>query len=275
MADAAAGRATMNGCPIHEEDRWAYLRGDLEEGRRTTVAEHLKACPDCRKEMAELRRVLEGADAVKGEIQEALRSVDWEALPGRIADYVYARAKQPERIPAGGRVRSWFFQAGLRPVAAGVAMGLLVGALGMYLALRRPASGPGGGQAFYASREFLERVELEMARRETVDYLEKSQYVLLDVFGGIPGQAVARPGLSAVQARELLSKKKYLNPQLEKFRMAKAKAICDQIEVLFLELAQVSDELPEAELAKIRDLVQDRQLFLKINIVKKELQNGV
>jgi hypothetical protein len=145
----------------------------------------------------------------------------------------------------------------------------------MYLALRRPSSGPGEGQAFYASREFLDRVELEMARRETVDYLEKSQYVLLDVFGRAPGQAAARPGLSALQARELLSKKKYLNTQLERYQMAKAKVLCDQIEALFLELAQVSGGLPEAELAKIRGLIEDRQLFLKINIVKKELQNGV
>jgi len=77
------------------------------------------------------------------------------------------------------------------------------------------------------------------------------------------------------QARELLSKKKYLNRELDKFQMAKAKAVCDQIEMLFLELAQISGNLPEAELAKIRDLVEERQLFLKINLVKKELQNGV
>jgi Putative zinc-finger len=263
----------MSACPIRSEEGLAYLLGDLEEGRRTTVAEHLQACPDCRKEMAELRRVLEGADAVRDEIQEALRSVDWEALPGRVADYVYAHAERPEKAAAVSRARSWFLQAGLRPVAAGVALGLLVGALGMYLALRRPSLGPGRDQAYFASREYLDRVELEMARRETVSYLEKSQYVLLDVLGG--ASASPRPGLSAAQARELLSRKKYLNPQLEKFRMAKAKVLCDQIEVLFLELAQVSDELPEAELAKIRDLVLDRQLFLKINIVKKELQNGV
>lgn len=263
----------MSACPIRSEEGLAYLLGDLEEGRRTTVAEHLQACPDCRKEMAELRRVLEGADAVRDEIQEALRSVDWEALPGRVADYVYAHAEKPEKAAAVSRVRSWFLQAGLRPVAAGVALGLLVGALGMYLALRRPSSGPGGGQAFTASREFLDRAELEMARRETVDYLEKSQYVLWDVLGGTPDPA--RPGLGAARATELLSKKKYLNAQFERFQMAKAKAICDQIEVLFLELAQVSEELPEAELARIRALVQDRQLFLKINIVKKELQNGV
>jgi hypothetical protein len=265
----------MKECPMKKSDWLAYLSGDLEEGRRTTVAEHLKECPECRKEEAELRRVLEGADAVKGEIQQALREVDWDALPGRIADYVYAGAGKPEKLSAGERVRMWFLQAGLRPVAAGIALGVLLGSLGMYLVLRRPETGPGGGRGYYASGEFLDRAELEMARRETVDYLEKSQYVLLDFFGTPSGQAGARPAASVAQARELLSKKKYLNRELEKFQMAKAKAICDQIEMLFLELAQLSDDLPEAELAKVRNLMQDRQLLLKISLVKKELQNGV
>ena len=265
----------MSACPIEKKDWLAYLSGDLEGKRRTTVAEHLKECPECRKEEEELRRVLEGADAVRGEIREALNSVDWDALPGRIGDYVYAHADGPERIPVGERVRLWFLQAGLRPVAAGVALGVLVGAFAMYLALKPPVSRPGGERGFYASREFLDRAELEVARRETVDYLERSQYVLLDVLGSTSGADKARQDLNAAQARELLSKKKYLNAEFEKFQMAKAKAICDQIEVLFVELSQLGEGLPEAELAKIRGLVEDRQLVLKINLIKKELQNGV
>jgi hypothetical protein len=265
----------MKECPMNNEDWLAYLSGDLEAGRRTTVAEHLKECPECRKEAERIRRIFDGAESVKGEIQEALRSVDWEALPSRIADYVYAKAQKPEKVSLGERARLWLFQPRLRPVAAGVALGVLLGALGMYLILRGPVPGPANGRGYYASREFLDRAELEMARRETVDYLERSQYVLLDFLGTPSGQAAARPALSMVQARELLSKKKYLNRELDKFQMAKAKSICDQIEMLFLELAQISGALPEAELAKMRNLVEERQLFLKINLVKKELQNGV
>ena len=77
------------------------------------------------------------------------------------------------------------------------------------------------------------------------------------------------------RARDLLQKKKYLNAQLERFQMSKAKAICDQIEMLFLELSQIDEELPAAEMGRIRDYVEGRQLLLKINLVKKELQSGV
>ena len=57
--------------------------------------------------------------------------------------------------------------------------------------------------------------------------------------------------------------------------MAKAKALCDQIETLFLELSQIDTDLPAAELAKLRSYVEERQLLLKINLVKKELESGV
>lgn len=263
----------MSACPNSTEELMAFLRGDLEEGRRATMADHLKECADCRREAEELGRVLEGADAVKGEIREALRAVDWDALPGRVADYVYRNAGGPEKVRVGERVRGWFLRAGLKPVAAVAGLGILVGAVAMYLVLKGPGSGPGRAEGFYASGEFLDRAELEMARRETVNYLEKSQFLLRD-FAAAPAGEEGR-AIRAAQAQEFLAKKKYLNRELERFQMAKAKAICDQIEALFLELAQIGDEMPEAELARIRDLVQERQLFLKINLVKKELQSGV
>jgi len=45
--------------------------------------------------------------------------------------------------------------------------------------------------------------------------------------------------------------------------------------MLFLELAQISDVLPAAELGRIRGFVEERQLLLKINLVKKELQSEI
>src|SRR5512135_3932381 len=98
MFDARAGSRTMSACPNKSEDLMAYLQGGLEEGRRATVAEHLKECEGCRREAEEIGRVLEAADAVKGEIREALRSVDWDAFSGRVADYVYRNAGEPERV---------------------------------------------------------------------------------------------------------------------------------------------------------------------------------
>ena len=262
----------MNKCELNRDDWVAFLSGDLEEGRRRTMAEHLEMCPPCRAEADEMRRVLAKTDAVKAEIREAVASVNWGALPAAIADRVLADGGKPERVPRAGWFRAWAFPLRMKPALAGLAAGLIVGATAMYFALRTPGRGPGGDTGYYASGEFLDRAELEMARRNTLDYLKKSQYVLLDVLESA-GAGAAPSVLNSEQARDLLSRKKYLNAQLERFQMAKAKAICDQIEMLFLELSQISEELPAAELQRIRGFVEERQLFLKINLVRKELES--
>ena len=261
----------------HSSDWLAFLLDDLEEGRRESLAEHLEECPECRKEVADLRRVLEEADSAKGEIQDVMTTIDWDAMPARITDYVYGKVAAP--APAGrgflAGFREWLARAGMKPVLASLAMGLVLGSLGMYLALRKPGLVPGRNHRTIVSKEFLDRADLEVARRATLDYLEKSQYLLLDFVQTQPGAPASRTAFSPTLAKELLSKKKYLNPQLEKYQMAKAKAICDLIEALFQELAQVNESLPAAELKNIQDMIQEHQLLLKINIVKKELENEV
>ncbi len=229
--------------------------------------------PERRAESDAIERLLEETAAVREEIRRSAASVDWEALPGLIADRAMASAARDAR-PAP-RPSGWLAAFRMKPALAGLAGGLVIGALGMYLALKAPGIRDGGDGAYFASGEFLDRAELEMARRNTVDYLEKSQYMLLDFFESAGGGQVVPAALRSERARDLLQKKKYLNAQLDRFQMSKAKAICDQIETLFLELSQVDGELAAAELGRIRGFVEERQLLLKINLVKKELQSGV
>jgi hypothetical protein len=249
------------------------LLADDPEGRRKAMAEHLDKCPECRAEAEAVERLLQETEAVRAEIRAAAASVDWETLPGLIADRARAASRKPERAPS--RPWGWLLPLRMSPALAGLVAGLVVGAAAMYFVLRAPGARPGQDLGFYASQEFLDRAELEMARRNTLDYLEKSQYVLLDVFepagegGGVPA------ALSAERTRDLLSRKKYLNGQLERFQMSKAKAICDQIEMLFRELSGISEEMSAAELERIRDLVEERQLLLKINLVRKELEREI
>lgn len=233
------------------------------------MSEHIDRCPECRAEADAYDRLVRETEAVRTEVRRAADSVDWEALPGLIADRALAGR---ERAP---RPAAWLAALRMKPALAGLAAGLVVGAAAMYLALRAPGDRAGRAEGYYASGEFLDRAELEMARRDTVDYLEKSQFMLLDVLepGGSGPSAPA--SVRAERARELLQKKRYINAQLERFQMAKAKVLCDQIELLFRELAQLGDGLPEADLERLHGLVAERQLFLKINLVKKELSSGV
>ncbi len=234
------------------------------------MSEHNDKCPHCRAEADAYEKLVRETEAVKAEIRRAAASVDWDALPALIADRAAAELPKP-----AARHRAWLAPFRMTPVLAGAAAGLVVGAVVMYFALRAPGPRPDPGMGYFASGEFLDRAELEQARRNTVDYLEKSQYMLLEMLDSAEQGPVVPPAIRAERARDLVQKKRYLNAQLERYPMAKAKAICDQIELLFRELAELNDELPAAELGRVRGFVEERQLLLKINLVKKELQSGV
>ncbi|MGZ5513961.1 MAG: hypothetical protein ACXW2O_02495 [Candidatus Aminicenantales bacterium] len=239
------------------------------------MSEHIGKDPERRAEADAIERLLKETEAVRSEIRVAAASVDWDVLPAVIADRALAAdVKAGRRIPAP-RPWAWWTSFQMKPALVGLAAGLMVGAVAMYFALRTPGVPADREGGYHASVEFLDRAELEMARRNTLDYLEKSQYVLLDVFESADEGPVVPAAVRWERARDLLQKKKYLNAQLERFQMSKAKAICDQIEMLFLELSQIDEELPAAEMGRIRDYVEGRQLLLKINLVKKELQSGV
>jgi hypothetical protein len=151
----------------------------------------------------------------------------------------------------------------------------MVGALAMFFIFRGSLNRKPGTPQFFASPEFLDRADIEIARRETLAYLEKSQYVLLELAQLAGEQEPFRLSEAAAhQARELLSKKKFLNPQLEKVQMAKAKDICDQIELLFYELSQVSESLSDEQRREIQRLIEQKNLLLKIRLLKKELQES-
>ncbi len=258
----------MNTCERVKRDLVAFLYRELTDEGMRFVRAHLASCPACKAEMETLKLTLEGADTLSPVLKEALGEVDWDGLPGRVVDRVLERESRPGKrfIPA----RSFHFF--LKPVYAGLLAGLVVGSVATWLVLRDSAPRQPRPSQFFASAEFLENVDLEIARRETLDFLDKSQDLLLDVFQPSSHQAeFFKDPAGAMRTQDLLSRKKYLNPQLEKTQMAKAKEVCDQIEILILELAQIAGRLSPEQMEEIRNTVEERSILLKINLVRKEL----
>lgn len=263
----------MSECRRVQENLVAFLCGELDEKEREKVERHLRLCPHCRRELTLLQETLKGADSLAPDLEMALASVDWEAMSEKIAGAVRGKETQPRELSWGERFRLSFPQ--LKPVFAGVLVGVMVGALATWVVFRGRFVERNGGEKFFASGEFLDRVDVEVARRETLDYLEKSQYVLLEF-----AQPTAEAGkfrlsdAATLKTKELLSKKKFLNTQLAKTQMAKAKEICDQIELLFYELSLVSESLTEQQRQEIQRLIEEKNLLLKIKLLRKELQES-
>ena len=264
----------MKNCQKVRKDIVAFLYGELSPNDQERVKSHLDVCSLCRDEARELEFVRKESGPLIPGLSEAMASVDWETLPGKIADAVLRQDPGPDQLQLK---KSWLplFQPKWRPVYVGLLSGIMIGSLATYLVLRSPNMQISRAPELIFTSDFLEKAELEVARRETLEYLEKSQYLLLDFVQSPSGVTaeIWRDGLTLQKARDLLSKKKFIDSQLNKFHMAKAKKICDQIEYLFYELTQISENLLPEDRKRIQDFIQDRQLMLKIKLVKKELMN--
>lgn len=264
----------MNDCRAVREAIAAAVWGS-DPCSEAAIREHTDRCDNCRRELDEAVAVLSGARAVREEIDAALTEIDWNALSERIADAAFAPKPAVRREPRRTSRIAALFQPRWRPVFAGLLAGIGLGA-GVTYMLVRPSAGPTPAAPIYAaSGEFIDRVELAMARRDTIDYLEKSEYIILDLVQSSAERAASgAPGASADRARDLLSKKRYFNPGLNDVRMAKARELCNQIEILFFELSQLSETLSDRETAEFRKFAEDKQLLLKIRLLKKELRES-
>jgi hypothetical protein len=249
-----------------------YLSGELDPGEAEAVMAHRKDCPPCRAEEARLKKILDAVSARRTDAERVMAAIDWDKLALRIADVAESKASA---FPAKTVTRPGYFGWLLRPALAYLLIGLLIGGLAMFGVFRAGLLTPSSRGGYIASRDFLDRTELELARRETVNYLEQSQYLLLDFAQAPPDKAgrVWEKGFPSQQAADLISRKKYINAQLDKIPMSKAREICDQIEALFLELGQIGGRLNEAQWQEIQGRVEQSQLLLKIQLVKKELQS--
>ncbi|MBS3818520.1 zf-HC2 domain-containing protein [bacterium] len=262
----------MKECQKIQKDLVAFLYGELDERETERVQHHIQECSHCEKELHNLKRIMGGADCLQEDIQGAVSSVDWDSLSSQITDSVFDKNTSPESIWT--RIGKWLFPPKLKPVYAGLIVGILLGSVLTLLIFRMPPQKV-QGKHFMVPPGFLEKVEIEMARRETVDYLQKSEYVILDLVQ--TDQPVShwedKTGTFR-RAQNLLSKKRYIDPQLNKIQIAKAKDICDQIELLLFELIQIRGELNEEKMEEIQEYIKQKKILLKINLVKNELEKS-
>jgi len=264
----------MSKCKRIKKELVAFLYNELEEEKRLGVETHLDKCPYCRQELNNIKQAMAPVEDFSSEIQQVMALMDWENVSAEITERVFKQEGSGVTQTNRKRLVSYILTPRFRPVYAALLVGLMLGSFLTYLTLRRSGSFHASQDNIIVPAAVLDRIELELARKETLDYLEKSQYLILDLVRSAEPSGFETSRFNSERAKDLLSKKKYINQQLDRFEMVKAKEICDQIEMLFYELSRISEDLPQEELIRIQSLIRDRQILLKIKILKEELQES-
>ena len=264
----------MKDCKRTNRNLVAFLYGELNEQEKEQVKAHLDSCPACAEELRQWEEVYKAADSLNADMARAMAAVDWDKLPGRIAGRVHDGKPEGIRPPRRAGLGGLLWQPRFRFAYVGLLLGIIVGAVATFLIFRTPSLQIAESGRISVPQGFYDMMELEIARRDTIDYLDRSEYLLLDFIQSSPEKSVEfwKSDYASRRARDLLSKKKYIDSRLNSIQLAKAKAICDQIELLFFELMNMTDQLGPEELQRIQRFIEDRQLLLKIKLIRKDLQ---
>ena len=242
-------------CQKNQEILEAYTVGLADSA--AVDQQHLKECPSCAQafwEAAALRRQLEAyADSIDEQADE------------RIEDEVLTRLAQHGKIAASAPLpaRMW-------PKVAALAAMLTLASLILWRA-GQPVPAPSTQSE--AGRTFLAALERESARQEIRHYLDGSQLVLFGVLEGAhdcpQGEAV-HIAQEQQLARSLLYQKHLLDPQLARPGNESLKKVCDELELLLIDVAGSEQCVQPDQVNLWREVLDSRSTLVKIRLLRRE-----
>jgi len=255
----------MSECELIRSLLVLQSEGVLEEDEARRVTGHLSTCAACRAEA-------DGIRAVHGwlsdpELFAPDRNYAWQMLPETLA----SRVKGARRcwLPLSYGSLGWALSA---------AATLLIGFTLIYWAghtadrsapeaAARPTAVAPGNEAF------LGRIYAAHARNATSEYLAACQDLLIDTLMAEPRCDKRMYDVSAevMRARDLLQRKRLLDPELSVPEVARAKGLCDELEGFLLNLSLSERCESRDRLHRMERYIQKQQWLLRIRVLQGEM----
>lgn len=242
-----------------------HLEGELgdEEDRRVTA--HLSTCAACRAEAEDIRTVRGWLS--DPELFAPRNDYGWQMLPETLA--ARAKAERKSWLPLSYGSAGW---------ALSIAATLVVG-FGLIYWAGSMADRPVAPTAVMApvaasgNAAFLGRMYAAHARAATSEYLAACQDLLVDTLRAERNCDERKYDVSAevTRARDLLHRKRLLDPELGAPEVARAKELCDELEGFLLNLSLSEKCETRDKLLRMEHYVRKQQLLLRIRVLQGEL----
>jgi len=245
------------------------------------LRDHLASCSRCeaeRENLVRLTSALRGDEAFPDEAP-----VDWDAFARRTV----ARAI-PRHRGASGPLARWFAPL-LRPTtisitpawAGAAAMVVLVGvALAGYSLRPAGPAGPAGPVAdgtnaslVMVPEESLERLSVNLARKNTAQYLRETRAVLITLLDVEIGCSEDSVDISVERAKaiELLRRQRLVATELGRMPLARAREVTEDLQNLLLEISSLADCTPSGDIETLRRVVEKRQILVRMELLTQQL----
>jgi hypothetical protein len=232
---------------LNEEALIEHYYGERSNAEATD--RHLKACAECGRNYAALRRDLEG-----------MKSLTPPARDGEYGARVWASIRSS--LPVYERKRSWMPTGLWRPLGLITACALLVVA------------------AFIAGRRWERRETPTVAvgvapdaRQKVVvlvlgEHLDRSERLLVALNHAEPGDESAP---LQTEARELLAANRLVRQSAQQAGDPTVEASLERLERLLVELANEPDGLSEADLKRIREEMNTEGLLFDVRVLQSRV----
>lgn len=238
---------------LADDDLILHYYGELDAAAGKTVSGHLSACATCRASFTTLQRVLaavEGAPAA--EVAEGFERIAWARLQPALA--------KGRRGPIAGFLSS--------PARLAWAAGVVLLLAGAFFAGRisQPPVPQLAGSAADASA-LRERVLLA----DLNTHLDRSQMMLIELVSAATAADFDLPAERERAERLAADNRLYRQAAVANGNQALA-AVLDDLEQVLVDVAASPDILSAADLAGIRERIENTALLLKVRVLSSEVQ---
>ncbi len=253
----------MTSCEAIREKLVLFADGALDTAGNHQVEEHLAACADCRAEAAEIGKIR--AWLADPEMFAPQQDLAWQLLPEKLA----GRARHLTREKRAWGSLSLVKRACIALPVLGLAIGLM---WTMRNQIKEPPA-PAPVEAAAGNEAFLERMHTAYAREATARYLSGCHALLLDFVSSEKTCSRDRYDVSSevARARQLLQEKQMLDAELRVPDVARAKALCDELEGFLTGLSMAQECETGDAIQSMEQIIQSKQLLLRINL----MQSGI
>ena len=266
--------------PMHEvltDLHYGLLDAEAERAARL----HVSSCEACAAAYAGLTLLTGALRADEAFPRE--NDVNWD----QFARATVRRAMEPQPsvvstwaerlrrlVPAP--VPSW--------AAAAAGLVLLVGAglvAGRFMGTGVTPVVPDGGSdidngemaSVFVPEANIDNITVSLARANTAEYLRQTRAVLVTLLDVNIDCDKGKVDVSAerIKATELLRRQRLIATELHRMPLARAQEVCDDLEKLLIEVASLTDCTRSDEIQSLRDLVEKRQILMRMELLGQEL----
>jgi septum formation topological specificity factor MinE len=274
----------MRTCESLKEAITLHASGDLPVEEVQVVEEHLASCPACRAGHQATLATLRALSPATVFPEES--AVDWDRFAAETSERARSADRAGRVLPLR-RPRMALFRPERLARAAAVILAVGLGYLLLQELGPEPVAPPADrqdrragvaelgppGSVMVLPEDFQRRLEYNLAREHTRQYLEESREVLLSVFDSTVRCTKDEVDIAAERQKsiELIRRKRLLRDRLDRPELARAAELCDRLEGILTEISTLRNCADVERIRELRDAVRRNQLLVKIGVAQEEL----